>query len=162
MATVSSKLAPAQNQGNPGRKFYMVQNEIDFADITVDPSASDVVQAITVPANHLLLMAGLEVTEALSVTGGTDATVSLGTDTDADEYVATFDVDGASAGDYAPVAAGATSELVTTENTLDLTFGATNVSAIDSGKIRVWAVMVSVDSIGTNKFADEVVRDQLA
>lgn len=162
MATVSSVVAPVKSQGNPGRKFYLVEKEIDFADITVDPSASDVVQAITIPANTILLTAGLEVTEALSVTGGSDATVSLGTDTDPDEYVATFDVDGATAGDYAPMAAAATAEIVGTENTLDLTFGATNVTAVDSGKVRVFAVLLSMDAIGSDKAADEVVRDQLA
>jgi len=162
MATISSVVAPVKSQGNPGRSFYVVEKEIDFSDISVDPSAGDIVQAITIPANTILLTAGLEVTEALSVTGGTDAVCTLGTDTDADEYVTGFDADAATAGDYAPMAAGALPEIVGTENTLDLTFSATNVSSIDSGKFRVFAVLISMDALGSDKTADEVVRDQLA
>jgi hypothetical protein len=162
MATITTALQSVQGYGNPGRKPYLVENEIDFADHAVDPSAGDVVQALTIPAGTAILSAGIHVTDALGVTGGTDAVATLGTDVDPDEYVTGFDADGASTGDYAPMAAAATVEVHGSENTLDVTFSATNVSSVDSGKFRVWAMLMDIDPVGFNQEANEVVRDQLA
>lgn len=161
MATITSALAVERSQGLPGRLPYLVEVEIDFADITVSPSAGDVVQALTIPANHMILTAGLEVVEAVTANAA-DAVMTLGTDTDADEWVTAFDIDAASTGDYAPVAAAATAEVHGTANTLDLTFSATTASAISAGKVRVFALVLNVDGLGSDKGADEVDRDQLA
>lgn len=161
MATVSSVVSAARGSDARGPVPYLVENEIDFSTVAVAPNAGDVVQAISIPANTMILSAGLEVTAALGVTGGTDAVVTLGTDTDADEWVTAFDADGASTGAYAPVAAAATAEIHGTANTLDLTFSATNVSSIDSGKFRVFAILMDIDAIGAMG-PDEVDRDQLA
>lgn len=161
MATISSVLVDARGNGARGRQPYIVEKEVDFSAITVDPSASDVVQVLTIPAGTMVLTAGFEVTETPVVTNGTDAVVTLGTDTDPDEYVTAFDFDAATAGDYAPMAAAATVEVVGTENTLDLSFSASNVDGITSGKVRVFAWLLDVSEVG-DLLPNEVDRDVLA
>ena len=162
MATVSGALAPAHGNSQRGRNPYFVENTINFADITVDPSASDVVQALTVPAGTAILAAGMHFVTAPTVTGGTDAVATLGTDTNADKYVASLDFDAASAGDYAAAVDGTGGvEVHGTANTIDVSMSATNASAVTAGKLRVWAIMMDITSIG-DMTADEVDRDTLA
>lgn len=163
MATVTTALKAVHGYGNPGRKPYFIENEIDFADHTVDPSAGDVLQALTIPAGTMIVAAGMEVTEAPTVTNGTDAVATLGTDLDADKYVAAFDFDAASTGDYAPaVTSTGGAEVHGTENTLDITFSATNADGISAGKARVWAVLMDIDGLGSDKSPSEADRDVLA
>jgi hypothetical protein len=104
------------------------------------------------------LNAGFEV---ITAAGGesADNAWDLGTGVDADVFVDGFDGDAAAAGAYAqnaaafqPVVVGATAD------TIDLTIQAAT-TAPTSGKLRVWAVLVSVDG---RIAADEVDRDQLA
>lgn len=161
MATISSVVSTARGNSARGRQPYFVENEIDFSSITVDPSAGDLVQAIAVPAGTMIIGAGFEVTLAPTVANGTDAVVTLGTDTDADEWVTAFDFDAASTGAYAPVAAAAAPEIHGTANTLDLTFSATNANGITAGKVRVFAILADIDGLG-DMAADEVDRDTLA
>ena len=40
--------------GNPGRRMYMVQNEIDLTANSINPNG-DTVQALTLPAGHLVV-----------------------------------------------------------------------------------------------------------
>lgn len=163
MATVTTALKGVHGYGNPSRKLYFVENEIDFADHTVDPSASDVVQALTIPANTAIFAAGMEVVTAPTVANGTDAVATLGTDLDADKYVAAFDFDAASAGAYAPAVTGTGGvEVHGAANTLDISFSATNADGITAGKVRVWAVLMDIDGLGSDKSAQEVDRDVLA
>jgi hypothetical protein len=91
---------------------------------------------------------------------GTNATAILGTAVDDNEYVAAFDIDGASDGAYAPSATVAGDIVITTADTLDLTF-AGDGATYTAGKIRVYAVMMDVSEIGDTS-ADEVDRDTLA
>lgn len=160
MATLSAYVQGVSSHGNPGRKMYMVEKTVDLTVETTDPSAGDILQVLTVPAGTMILNAGLEVIETVTANTGTDVTVDLGTAVDDDEWVAAFDVDGASVGDYAPVAAAATAEMHGAEDTLDLTFAGTGAS-FTSGKVRVFALFMDVGLIG-DKTADEVDRDQLA
>jgi len=162
MATVTTALQAATGNSQRGRNAYMVENTVNFADHTVDPSAGDVVQAITVPAGSLILAAGLEVITALTIANtGSDETIDLGTDTEADKYVDGFDADAASAGDYAAAdATAAGPEVHGTANTIDMTFAGTG-DGISAGKIRVWAIMMDVSTMG-DMTADEVDRDTLA
>jgi hypothetical protein len=105
----------------------------------------------------MILTAGMEVTEvAVQVSAATDATASLGTDTDADEWVALMDIDGATVGDYGVISAAATTQIDGVANTLDLTFAGTDAS-FTAGKIRVFAYLLDVDAIGGG--AAEVARD---
>ena len=159
MATITSLLKAATGNSQRGRNPYMVENTIDIVATTVDPSAGDVVQAITIPAGHKIMAAGVEVVESATMNTGTDATVTLGA-ADADEYVTAFDIDGASDGDYAPSATVAADVVLASADTLDLTFAGTGAS-FTAGKLRVYAIMMDVSEQGDTS-ADEVDRDTLA
>ena len=159
MATITSLLKAATGNSQRGRNPYMVENTIDIVATTVDPSAGDVVQAITIPAGTKIMAAGVEVVESATMNTGTDATVTLGA-ADADEYVTAFDIDGAADGAYAPSATVAADVVLASADTLDLTFAGTGAS-FTAGKLRVYAIMMDVSSQGDTS-ADEVDRDTLA
>lgn len=162
MATVTSVVSSARGNSQRGRNTYMVENTIDFAGITVDPSAGDIVQAITVPAGTAIVGAGMYFVTAPTVDNGTDAVATLGTDTDADKYVAALDFDAASAGDYAAAVTGTGGiEVQGAANTIDITFSATNADGISAGKVRVWAILADITGMG-DMAANEVDRDTLA
>jgi hypothetical protein len=120
-------------------------------------AAADVIEAISVPANSMILNAGLEV---ITVAGGesSDNTLDLGTGVDADNFVDGFDLDAAAAGAYAQNAAAFQPIVVGTADTIDLTI-ATATTAPTSGVVRVWAVLIDIDA---RKTAAEVDRDTLA
>ena len=86
MANITTLLKAASGNSQRGRNPYMVENTIDIVATTVDPSSADVVQAITIPAGHKIMAAGVEVVESATMNTGTDATVTLGA-ADPDEYV---------------------------------------------------------------------------
>lgn len=159
MATITSLLKAATGNSQRGRNPYMVENTIDIVATTVDPSSADVVQAITIPAGTKILAAGVEVVESATMNTGTDATVTLGA-ADADEYVTAFDIDGASDGDYAPSVTVSADVVLSSADTLDLTFAGTGAS-FTAGKLRVYAIMMDVSSQGDTS-ANEVDRDTLA
>ena len=159
MATITSLLKAATGNSQRGRNPYMVENTLDIVDTTVDPSSGDVVQAITIPAGHKIMAAGVEVVESATMNTGTDATVTLGA-ADADEYVTAFDIDGAADGAYAPSATVAADVVLASADTLDLTFAGTGAS-FTAGKLRVYAVMMDVSEQGDTS-ANEVDRDALA
>jgi hypothetical protein len=160
MATISAYVQAEGNSGNPGKKPYFVEKEVDLVAVGADPSADDVIQVISIPANTMVLTAGLEVTEVAVQNTGTDATADLGVAADDDEWVAAFDIDGASVGDYAPMAAAATPYVSGAAETLDVTVAGTGAS-FTAGKLRVFALLLDIDAIG-DKSAQEVSRDYLA
>jgi hypothetical protein len=162
MATITTLAGGATAGRTVGSVPYLVDKSIDFAAAaTAKGSAlasADVIEALSVPVNTVILNAGLEVTTVL---GGesNDTTFDLGTGTDADNFVDGFDADAAAAGAYAqnaaafqPIVVGATAD------TIDITI-ATATTAPTSGVVRVWAVLMNVDG---RIAADEVDRDQLA
>ena len=159
MATITSTLNSATGNSQRGRNPYMVENTIDLTAQAISSTAGDVVQAITVPANTKILAAGFQVVNSATMNSGTNATATLGT-ADADEYVTAFDIDGASDGAYAPSVTVSADVVLSTADTLDLTF-AGDGSTYTAGKIRVYAVMMDVSEIGDTS-ADEVDRDTLA
>ncbi len=159
MATITSTLKSATGNSQRGRNPYMVENTIDLTAQAISSTAGDVVQAITVPANTKILAAGFQVVNSATMNSGTNATATLGT-ADADEYVTAFDIDGASDGAYAPSVTVSADVVLSTADTLDLTF-AGDGSTYTAGKIRVYAVMMDVSEIGDTS-ADEVDRDTLA
>ncbi len=163
MATITTLAAGATAGRTAGSVPYLVDFNLNFATaVTANGgalAAADVIECIRVPANTVILNAGIEITTVL---GGesNDTTFDLGvTGVDADVFVDGFDADAAAAGAYAqnaaafqPVVIGATAD------TIDLLI-ATATTAPTSGVARVWAVLMNVDGrIG----ADEVDRDQLA
>ena len=162
MATITTLAGGATAGRTVGSVPYLVDKNIDFAAAATAKgsalAATDVIEAISVPVNTVILNAGLEI---VTVLGGesSDTTFDLGTGVDADVFVDGFDADAAAAGAYAqnaaafqPIVVGATAD------TIDITI-ATATTAPTSGVARVWAVLMNVDGrIG----ADEVDRDQLA
>lgn len=163
MATITTLAAGATAGRTAGSVPYLVDKVIDFAVAATAKgsalAATDVIECISVPANTVILNAGIEITTLL---GGesNDTTFDLGvTGVDADVFVDGFDADAAAAGAYAqnaaafqPVVIGATAD------TIDLLI-ATATTAPTSGAARVWAVLMNVDG---RIAADEVDRDQLA
>lgn len=127
---------------------YLVEVTLDLAAAATAKgsalAASDVIEVMDIPAEHVVVSAGFEVTEAMAGTS-TDATVDLGvTGVDADVFVDGFDLDTASVGDYAAQAAAFAPVVVGgTADTIDLTI-ATQTGTITGGKLRVWALMVDL------------------
>ncbi len=159
MATITATLANTHGSSSRGRQPYYVQQIVDLTANSINPNG-DVVQVLTVPANTKIMAAGFQVTKSATQNTGTDATAILGTAVDDNEYVAAFDIDGASDGAYAPCATPAGEVVITSADTLDLTLAGGGAS-FSAGEIRVYAVLMDVSDIGEME-ADEVGRDQLA
>jgi len=163
MATVTTLSSSARGSSPRGRTPYLVQNSIDFGAAATAKgtalAAADIIEAITVGANTMVMAAGMECTTAPS--GGTGTVLDLGiTGGDVDAFVDGFAYDSASAGDYATLANTACPILVKTSDTIDVLIqAATTVST--AGKVRVYAVLMDVDGLGEMS-ADEVARDALA
>jgi hypothetical protein len=163
MATITTTSGGASAGRTAGSVPYLVDRFIDFAAAATSKgsalAAADVIECISVPANTLILNAGIEITTLLAGESN-DTTFDLGvTGVDADVFVDGFDADAAAAGAYAqnaaafqPVVIGATAD------TIDLLI-ATATTAPTSGVARVWDVLMNVDG---RPATDEADRDQLA
>ena len=160
MATLTSFLAPTRGKGNPSRKPYMIENTVDLTASAVDASSGDIVQALTVPASHVILWAGFQVMESATMNTGTNATATLGNAADDNEYVTAFDIDGASDLVYAPSVAPAAVLVNPAAETLDLTMAGSGAT-FTAGKLRVFAMLMDVSEVGDHT-AQEVDRDLLA
>jgi len=126
--------------GHPsnGRVPYLVENTIDLSQVRGDtgPDNADVLQVLDIPAETLIMEAGIEVITALS----SSATMDLGiTGGDVDIYV---DGDTNATG-YGTLTATAR-HIAASADTLDILIGGADSSA---GKIRVWAVMCDVSGV---------------
>ena len=126
--------------GHPsnGRTPYLVENTIDLAQLRAGtgPDNGDVLQVMDIPAETLIMEAGIEVITALS----SSATMDLGiTGGDVDIYV---DGDTNATG-YGTLTATAR-HIAASADTLDILIGGADSSA---GKIRVWAVMCDVSGV---------------
>jgi len=159
MATITSLLLPATGNSNRGRMPYQVELSIDLTAQAIDCSSGDVVQCITLPANTHIVHAGVQVVESATMNTGTNATITLGA-ADADEYVTAFDIDGASDLAYAPSVTPSAEVVLSSADTLDLTF-AGDGATFSAGKLRVYALMMDVSEQGSSS-ANEVDRDTLA
>ena len=163
MATVNLTI-PARGNHPRGRKPYMIQNTIDLAVATSSKgtalASSDVYQCLSIPAESVILHAGLQVTEVLTGTS-TDTGYDLGiTGGDVDNFVDGFDADGASALAYAPTSAAYAPVLVSAADTLDILVAAQTGTTL-TGKIRVFATLMDISDAG-DMAANEVDRDTLA
>lgn len=163
MATVTT-LSRSGGVGNPGKKPYFVETVIDLAAAATAKGsalvATDIIEAISVGGNAIVMAAGMECTATPA--GGTGTVLDLGiTGGDVDRFVDGFAFDSASAGDYATGANTGVPFVMGAADTIDVLIqAATTVST--SGKVRVWAVLMDVDSVGSDKGADEADRDKLA
>ena len=159
MATITSLLLPATGNSNRGRMPYQVELSIDLTAQAIDCSSGDVVQCITLPANTHIVHAGVQVVESATMDTGTNATITLGA-ADADEYVTAFDIDGASDLAYAPSVTPSAEVVLSSADTLVLTF-AGDGATFSAGKLRVYALLMDVSEQGSTS-ANEVDRDTLA
>ena len=175
MATITSLKVDARGSGNRGRMPYFVQTTLDFSHADIDAlSAGDIVEAITVPANTMVVTAGAEM--ITTVQSGADGnTVNLGiTGTDVDAYVAAIDIDDdasnlSSGLGYLTAAATAANPIILgSADTIDLELQATSTAPTE-GKIRIFAVLLDVDGMGIESTggvaalaAAEADRDLLA
>jgi hypothetical protein len=163
MATVTTLAGGKVDGFTAGRMPYFKEVLIDFAAAATAKgsalAAADVIEAISVPADTIILNAGLEV---ITVAGGesNDTTVDLGvTTTEPDIFIDGFDLDAAAAGAYAQNAAAFQPIVIGgTADTIDLLI-ATATTAPTSGVVRVFAILMDVDARQT---AAEVDRDVLA
>ena len=154
MATITT-LSNAVSAGtHPSRGIrampYVVENTINFATATTAKgsalAAADVIEALQIPAQSIVLAAGFEVISA--VTGS--CTVSLGvTGVTAAAYVSAFGVTSSLAvGDYATPATAGYPIVTKSADTLDLLL-VTETTTLSAGSIRVFAVIVdATDRIG--------------
>ena len=161
MATITTLAGAASAGRTAGAVPYLVDVTVDFAAAATAKgsalAAADVIEALSVPANTVILNAGMEVITAL---GGesSDTTFDLGTGVDADNFVDGFDADAAAAGAYAQNAAAFQPIVAGTADTIDITI-ATATTAPTSGEVRVWAVLMNVDGRPARASVD---REQLA
>lgn len=160
MATVD--LAPrARGEGNPGRKVYYIQNIVNIATaVTTKGSAlaqGDVIEALAVPANTLILGGGIEVITAKTGTTA-DLTIDMGfTGGDVDAFVDGYDYDAAVAGAYATTVAANFPQVLAAADTIDLLL-VTMTGTLLTGKIRVWALVCDIDDT-TDRFGSAAARD---
>ena len=133
---------------NPGvRTPYLVENTIDVSQINsaAGSAQNDVLQCIVVPAETLIMAAGVEVLTACS----SSVVIDIGTTgssagfLDPDAFVDAYDATGAS---YAPrdVADAAPMIICKTADTIDALMAG---AASTAGKIRVWAVLCDIAGV---------------
>ena len=135
--------------GHPsnGRTPYLVENTIDVSAVNGDSGAAqnDVLKCIDVPAETLIMAAGVEVLTACSSSVVIDIGVTGSTAgfSDPDAYVDAYDATGAS---YAPrdVADAAPMLQCKVADTIDALIAG---AASSAGKIRVWAVLCDISGI---------------
>ena len=140
MATVSKVIGGTAGHPSTRRKPYWVENTIDNS--LFDPANGDIIQAINVPAETLVLAAGLEVLTASSssVTMDLGITGSTAGHNDPDCWVDGYDATGTG---HAPMDAtdAAAMLIVKTADTIDILIGGAQDTA---GKVRVWALMCDI------------------
>ena len=134
MGTVSKVIGGTSGHPSTRRKPYWVENTVDFS--LFDPSADDIVQILNVPAETLVINAGLEVLTA-SASG---VTLDLGDGGDVDRYI--DGLNSTSTGHGAQVTnVSNVGHVYGSADTIDVkVLGATD----NASKIRVWAIMCDV------------------
>jgi hypothetical protein len=126
--------------GHPsnGRTPYLVENTIDIAAINsaAGTADGDVIQCLDIPAETLIMQAGIEVLTALSGS----VTIDLGiTGGDVDNFV-----DGDTNATGYSVLTATANQVIASADTLDALLAG---AASSVGKIRVWAVLCDVSGI---------------
>ena len=133
---------------NPGvRTPYLVENTIDVSAINGDSGTAqnDVLQCIDVPAETLIMAAGVEVLTACSSSVVIDIGVTGSTAgfSDPDAFVDAYDATGAA---YAPRDVADAAPMLTCKvaDTIDALMAG---AASTAGKIRVWAVLCDISGV---------------
>ena len=138
MATFD-KTGQGGTTGHPanGRTPYLVENTVDFS--SFDPAANDIVQMLDIPAESIVMNAGLEV---LTVSPSS-VTLDMGDGDTADIYV--DGLDSTSAG-YSAIHQDvlSTGKIYASADTIDIkVIGAQDTT----GKVRAWAVVCDISGV---------------
>jgi hypothetical protein len=160
ITTLSNAIGAATQPSRSLRNMpYMVENTINFASATTAKgsalAAADVIEAVQIPAQSVVLAAGYEVLSA--ITG--DVTMSVGvTGILATAYVNAATLAAAtSVGTYGTSSTTAYPIATGTADTVDLLISA-STTALSAGSVRVWALLVDAqDRVGPAS----VLRTQL-
>ena len=132
--------------GHPsnGRTPYLVENTIDVSAVNSDSGAAqnDVLRVMDIPAESVIMEAGIEVLTACSSSTTIDLGVTGSTAgfSDPDAYVDGYDATGAA---YSG-SLGVLPLLCKTADTIDALMAG---AASSAGKIRVWAVLCDLSGI---------------
>jgi hypothetical protein len=125
-------------------KVRVMSEVIDFTSTTT-ANSGDTFDVIGIPANTLVMSAGVDV--LVADTAGNSGTIAIGDSGDPDQYV----------NEVAPTSTGQQALLVAPEAysagddiRLTIATGAIN------GKVRVWATMMSLDKDGTDVDGDSM------
>jgi hypothetical protein len=125
-------------------KVRVMSEVIDFTSTTT-ANSGDTFDVIGIPANTLVLSAGVDV--LVADTAGNSGTIAIGDSGDPDQYV----------NEVAPTSTGQQTLLVAPEAyssgddiRLTIATGAIN------GKVRVWATMISLDKDGSDVDGDSM------
>jgi len=110
-------------------------------------AAADVIEAIDIPANSVIVAAGVEVQTAVGG-GGSAITIDVGvTGIDADAFVDGYDLFAGVAGDFAAQPAAYQPIVIgNTADTLDVLI-ATQTGTIATGIFRVWCIYHDVSDL---------------
>ena len=151
MSLGDNTTAAARGSSSRGRSPYLVQTILDYATALTDKgsalAANDIIPVIAVPAGTLILNAGIQI----------DTVASSGTTT-----VDGFDADsGTAAGTFAIPAAAYNPLLAVAAETIDVKLATQSGTALTTGKIRVYALLMDVADTGI-EVGTEVARDRLA
>ena len=120
------------------------------AEVTL-PTASGTVTAVSIPANSLVLSAGVVMTQACAGSSAHVADLSIGSA----DIVTAIDLQAGSVGSI--ITEAAVPQGTTVDDTIDVVSTVTGTGT--AGKARVWAVVIDMTAPRT---ADEVDRDTLA
>ena len=140
MATFD-KTGKGGTTGHPanGRTPYLVENTIDMSASGFQPAANDIVQALDIPAESIVMNAGIEVLTA----SPSSVTLDMGDGDTADIYV--DNLDSTSTG-YSAVHQDvlSTGKIYASADTVDIkVLGAQDTT----GKVRAWAVVCDISGI---------------
>ena len=161
MALGDNTKAAARGNSQRGRNPYMVQAELNMATALSDKgsalAASDVIPIMDIKKGTMILNAGIEVITATSA--GT-STCDLGvTGIDPDAFVDGFDSsDSTAAGTLSQNPAAYQPIMCVADDTLDLLLATQSGTAMTTGKLRIWAVLMDCTDMG-DMAANEVGRD---
>ena len=125
-------------------KVRIMSEVIDFT-ATTTANSGDTFDAIGIPANTLVMSAGVDV--LVADTAGNSGTIAIGDSGDPDQYV--NEVQPTSTGQQALLVAP---EAYSAGDDIRLTIG---TGAIN-GKVRVWATMISLDKDGSDEDTDSM------
>jgi hypothetical protein len=147
MATVD--LSKPQGGGHPSRQGptnvpYTVEAIVDYAEVLAAKgsalAAADIVKAIAVPANTVILSAGLQ---QLAQADSTALTVHVGTAADDDQFAVSFNAKTGAVGTYSVVPAAGVPRVAGAATSVDVVF-ATLTGDLTAGAVRVYAVLLDV------------------